>query len=221
MQPYPASWLVPGKPLQRTPPCCGAEESGRAVAEGEEPALSPSPAHTLLHQHPPAPTHSCLSTLLGVRRLLSSRGWWHPMTFAKNMQLKEFLVYCLWCGEEKSLSLDPELHVKYPTTVLHSLATQRTSCCGGSAQDRAWAWARGGSTTETSSKDRKRIGKHCLTRRSCQRLMHCSDPLLVGSGETATSWSTQDAASRRSPRPRGSPSLPGSALCLVPRAARR
>lgn len=58
------------------------------------------------------------------------------MAFAESIQLQEFLVYCIWCGEEKALSLDPELHVKYPTTILHTLAARRTSCCGGSTQDR-------------------------------------------------------------------------------------
>lgn len=165
--------------------------------------------------HPPAPT--CLSILLGLWRLLSSRRWWHPMAFDKIIWLKEFLVYCLWCGEEKFLSLDPELHVKYPTIVLHSLATWRTSCCVGSAQDSPGAG--GGSTTDTSSKDRKRTEKRCLTCRSCQRLMRCSDSLSVGSGDMAMSWKTQDATSRRPPRPQASMSLPGSAWCSFQRGA--
>lgn len=80
--------------------------------------------------HPPAPTHSGLSSLLGLRRLPSSSGWWNPLAFAIRVWLKEFRVSCLWCGEEKVLPLDPELPVKYLTTILRSLATRRTSCCG-------------------------------------------------------------------------------------------
>lgn len=59
------------------------------------------------------------------------------MVFAKNIRLQEFLALCLWCGEEKALFLVLELHVKYLTIILHTLAAWRTSCHGNSAQDRS------------------------------------------------------------------------------------
>lgn len=56
------------------------------------------------------------------------------VAFAKNMQLQDFLGYCLWCGEEVALSLDPELHVKYPATSLEQRSGQ------GHGQEEAALW---------------------------------------------------------------------------------